>query len=319
MGDLIPFDSGAGLPAHLAARFAEGGGNSDLSSGVGMGYPILSYKGKVWHLVQGENRTLIANDDGEPRSSLELVLLKANPALSKIYYEGGYEEGSSQKPTCYSNDSVAPAADAAQPQAYKCSLCPHNQWGSRVTDQGSKGKACTDARRMAVAPITDIGNPMLLRIPAGSLKELAQYADTLNKRKLPYSAVLTKVGFDHTVAHQKLTFKPLAYLSDEQYKQVEDVLSSDVIKHITGLDMPSIASSELDALPGTPPASARAPVQQSTAQAAQPQPVAQTAPTQSAPVTQPADPATEAKIQKRAAILDEASASLDDVLGMLDD
>jgi len=330
MSNLVPFEAG-GVPAHIARRFAEQAGNSDLSGGVGMGYPILSYKGKVWHVVQGENRTLIANEDGEPRSSIEVVLLKSNPALSKIYYAGGYEEGANAKPDCYSNDSVAPASDAASPQATKCAICPHNQWGSRITEQGGKGKACSDSRRLAVAPVGDLESPMLLRVPAGSLKELAAYAEMLNKRKTPYNAVLTKVGFDHTVAHQKFTFKALGYLTDEQYDTVEQVVDRDVIGAITGTNGGASAPAEVeDDIPGTPPARA-------VAAAAKPAPAPEPAP---APAAKPATttafaaastaevkeavaPVAEAKpkpaTQDHSALLADANASLDDVLAMLDD
>ena len=333
MSNLVSFEAG-GVPAHIARRFAEQAGNSDLSGGVGMGYPILSYKGKVWHVVQGENRTLIANDDGEPRSSIEVVLLKSNPALSKIYYEGGYEEGANAKPTCYSNDSVAPAPDATDKQATKCAICPHNQWGSRITEQGGKGKACSDSRRLAVAPVGDLESPMLLRVPAGSLKELAAYAEMLNKRKTPYNAVLTKIGFDHTVAHQKFTFKALGYLTDEQYDTVEQVVDRDVIGAITGISGASAATEAEEEIPGTPPsrlsgAAKAEPVQQAPAAPVEkPKTTSAFSSASSDEVTEAVQPKAEkpkaekpkAKPQQdHSALLSEAAASLDDVLSMLDD
>src|SRR5690606_11680321 len=108
-----------------------------------------------------------------------VVIVKANPNLSKTFYKNGYEEGSAEKPTCYSHDGLKPAADAAEPQASACLACPHNVWGSRVTENGSKGKACQDYRRLCVVPSGQLDRPMLLRVPAGSLKDLVAYGDML--------------------------------------------------------------------------------------------------------------------------------------------
>lgn len=331
MSNLVPFESG-NVPAHIARRFADVGTNNDLAANVGGGgFPVISYKGKVWHVVRGDERTLVANEDGDPKSSIEVVILKANPNLSKIYYQSGYEEGSSAKPTCYSNDGQGPARDAAEPQASKCAICPHNAWGSRVTENGAKGKACSDSRRLAVAPIGDLENPMLLRIPAATLKELTAYAELLNRRRAPYQAVVTKIGFDHTVAHQKLTFKPLRWLTDEEADLVAEVTEREVIRNIVGLE------ADLD-LEGAPPARfVEQPAQVAAPVAPKPvkKPVAKYEATEDdidavlappppppAPVEEAvveAAPAPKAKKPDVSAIIAEADASLDEVLGMLDD
>lgn len=307
MSNLVPFDSGH-VPAHIAQRFGDIAANNDLSANVGGGgFPVISYKGKAWHVARGGERTLVMNEDGEPRQSLELVILKSNPNLSKIYYQSGYEEGSDAKPTCYSNDGVGPARDAQTPQASKCAVCPNNAWGSRVTEAGAKGKACSDSRRLAVAPVGDLENPMLLRIPAATLKDLTAYADMLNRRKAPYKAIVTKVGFDHTVAYPKMTFKAVRWLTDEEADVVADVLTRDVIRNILGLE----ADLELE---GTPPA-------RLMDQAPTPKPVPQQVMTEivEQPAPEPAPAPKAAKQPDVSAIIAEADASLDDVLSMLDD
>jgi hypothetical protein len=221
------------LPAHLQGM---AGQNDDLSGGVSQGYSVLSYKGKTWALSQGGNRTIIMrpNSVDEPASALEVVIVKANPHLSKVYYPGGYVEGSDAKPVCYSNDGHGPAADAVQPQCSTCAGCPRNAWGSRITENGSKGKECSDSRRVAVVPSGDLGNPMLLRVPAATLKDLAAYADMLSRRNAPYCAVVTRIAFDPSVAHPKFTFKALRWLSADEAAKVAETLNMDVIGHITG-------------------------------------------------------------------------------------
>lgn len=234
MSNIVPFEN-AKLPAHIA-KYAAVNNIDDLTSGVGAGYPVISIKGKNFHLVRGDERTLITrpDDPDTPAASLDVVILRANPHLSKVYYSTGYVEGSDAKPDCYSNDGIAPAADAENPQAKKCATCPHNQWGSRITENDKKGKACSDSRRIAVATTDAMNDPMLVRVPAASLKALAQYGDTLKKRGVPYSVVLTKVGFDHSVAHPSLTFKPVGFLSEEQAEEAAAMAGDDVVTKIIG-------------------------------------------------------------------------------------
>jgi hypothetical protein len=220
---------GAAVPAVIEA-------NNDLFSGAGMTFPVLSYKGKVWHIVEGDERNLVAHPDtGDPLSSIEVVLLKANPAKSKVFYASGYVEGSSEKPDCFSNDGIVPDPQAKSKQAATCEGCPNNVWGSRISDNGNKTKACSDSKRVAVAPAGEIDNPMLLRVPPASLKDLQAYGAMLSKRGIPYNEVVTRVGFDHTVAHPQLEFKFVRFLTDEEALAAVDALKSERTGFITGM------------------------------------------------------------------------------------
>lgn len=232
MSNLIPFDQQQ-LPAHLATFDV---GDDDLSSGVSSGYPVLSIKGKVFHIHRGDSKELIEHPDtGDAAGSINVAIIRANPAVSKIYYEKSYEEGQSDKPDCYSLDGIAPASDAQSPQAKKCATCPHNEWGSRITDSGKKAKRCSDHRRIAVAPAGQLNDPMLLRVPATSLPELKEYAEVLRKRGVKYPAVVTKISFDHSVAHPALTFKPIGFLPAEAASTVREMIDSEVVKQIIGI------------------------------------------------------------------------------------
>lgn len=323
------------LPAHVVAL--TGGTNNDLLGGMSSGgFPVISYKGKVWHVVDGDSRTMVQNADGDPASSLEVVVIRANPNLSKVYYSGGYEEGAAAKPTCYSNDGKGPAADAQEPQSSACATCPHNAWGSRVSENGSKGKACSDSRRLAVAPVGELDYPMLLRVPAGTLKELVEYAKMLDRRKVGYQAVVTKVAFDHTVAHQKFTFKAVRFVTPEEAESIRELMDGSVVQQILGL-APS-GEHQDDGLGETPehlkaaapkavvaPAPKPAPKLRPVASVAKVIPeevdeaVASVKPkAKAAPAPAPVAPPANKKVD-RSALLEEANASLDDVLGALDD
>ena len=235
------------VPAHVRALFAQPS-NADLAAGVSAGYPIISYKGKVWHVVEAGERTLITVGEGrnanDPAASLEAVIVRANPALNKVYYPDGYEEGSTERPLCHSDDGIYPAADAQEKQAVACGACPHNEWGSKISDNGSRGKACADSRRMAVAAVDDIENPMLLRCPAASLKTLLAYGSQLEKRGWPYQALVTRIGFDASLAYPALTFTPERWLEPDELETVMGMQEDDLVLSITAMRPPSQAARE---------------------------------------------------------------------------
>lgn len=235
MSQLIPFDS-ANVPAVVAKMFANAAADL-VGNNPGGGFPVISIKGKVFHISRGGERTLITKPGEEdPAASIEVVVVKANPNRSKVFYASGYVEGETAKPTCYSNNGLEPEADAQEPQSKKCATCTHNQWGSRITDSGGKGKACADSRRIAIATPGAPNDPMLLRVPAASIKSLEEYGKLLAARGVPHQAVVTKIGFDYSVAHPALTFKPIGLIGDPALlEEVAAASETDLAAQIVGL------------------------------------------------------------------------------------
>ena len=243
MSDLIAIQ-GSNLPAHLQGKT---GNNNLFAAAVQVGgFPVVSIKGKVFHIQRGDVRKLVTKEgEDDPAGSLQVVILAANPNKSKVYYDKGFEEGSVAKPTCYSNNGSSPASDAESPQSKNCATCPHNQWGSRITDNGGKGKACGDSMRICIAPAGQLNDPMLLRVPAASLKVLGQYGLELSKRGVLPHHVITKISFDHNVAHPALTFKAVEFVNETQLAEIEDALNSEaeIINQITGVtDSPNMST-----------------------------------------------------------------------------
>lgn len=249
--NIIPFDSGSNLPAFLK-KVDVAALNSDLTAHAGGGFPVISIKGKVFAVVRDGDREIQMNpkDPDSAATSLNVVLLKANKGTSKVFYLKGYDKDSSegQKPDCYSNDGVEPAADAQNKQAKKCATCAHNQWGSRVSEKGAtKGKACADAVRMAVAPAGQINDAMLLRVPPASIKALGEYGQMLAKRGVGYNMVVTKIGFDLQAESPKLTFSAVGLLDDEGFAEVQEIAASDVVSNILGASIAAAITSEAPA------------------------------------------------------------------------
>lgn len=253
MSNIIPFDSGK-VPAYLQNLEAPAT-NSELSGGIGIGFPVISYKGKVWAVTEGGTRNPILDDNDDPKPSIEVVIVRANPGLSKTYYPEGFEEGVSAPPVCFSHDGITPSPQAAEPQARKCAACKHAVFGSKTTDSGKKAKACSDAKRTAVVAPNELDKPMLLRVPAASLKDLANYADALGKRRVPAHAVVTRIGFDRDAAHPQFVYKATRYLTAEEFNAVEALREDDLVHRIIGDDeVQGELAGPADDIEGEPPA-----------------------------------------------------------------
>ena len=257
--NLIPFES-ANVPAALAAMFPTSG--SDLVGTASSGYPYISIKGKVFHIVRGDEKTLVTKPgEDDPSSSIEVVIVRANPARSKVFYKTGYVEGSTEKPDCYSTDGKAPGKDAVEPQCKTCAACPHNIWGSKVSESGALGRSCTDSRRIAIAMVGVPGDPMLLRVPAASMAAMESYGKQLAARNVPPEAVVTRIGFDYSVAHPALTFKPISFIGDAAaLVEIRKARELEVTKQIIGLvpDTGEVAAAAPAAAVGEDPAVAAA-------------------------------------------------------------
>lgn len=235
---LIKFESTDNLPAYLTT-----GDTSllDINKEVirAASFPSLSIKGKQFTISKdGIKRIITKPDDAdEVAQSIGVVFLRAN-MNAKVFYAKKYSEGDSDgaRPTCYSYDGAQPSENAMEPQAKKCAVCPHNQWGAKVSDDGeAKGKACSDHARIAVSAPDNL-DPMLLRVPPASLKNLREALKVIAARKLPYNAVVMKIAFDREAPSPKLTFKPVGLVDDAGYTQVKELYDGETVRAITGLD-----------------------------------------------------------------------------------
>jgi hypothetical protein len=267
------------IPSNFGAVSALFGGgttsNDELGAGVSSSYAVMGYRGKVWAIKHAGKETPLMRDDGDgPRGSIEVVILKSAAAVSKIFYKGGYVDGANQAPDCWSSNGQTPDSSAQNKQHPTCAACPMNAWGSRVTESGKQGKACADSRRLAIVPVNDIANelmdgPMLLRVPAASLKDLKAYGDTLNSYGYPYYAVATRISFDPKEPYPKFVFGAIRPLTDAEAKQVLTVRNDHRVAQLLNesVDL-SQPQQEAPAAPAIFEQPAAAPVQVATPPAA---------------------------------------------------
>lgn len=233
--ELIPFDvNTTNVPASyrdLLKDFTD-----EFSAGVSISFPVVSIKGKVFTVKHGEEQTVLTriDDPDSPASYIDVVVLAANKGLSKAYYKTGYTEGSVEAPDCWSNDGEKPDESVENPVSKSCKTCPYNQFGSRITEDGKKAKMCSDSKRLAIAAPGDLMNPMLLRLPATTLKNWQQYVNMLARKGVPPMAVVTRIKFVSDVAYPQLDFKPVGLLPPEKVKEVQVARQLEVVDYIVG-------------------------------------------------------------------------------------
>lgn len=236
MSNIVTFKAKS-LPAGVAELFDVNEIGDDLSSGVTGGFAVVSIRGSKWRIKYQGDETPVLNEDGEPVPSIEVVMLKASPNVSRIYYAKSFEEGDAEEPDCYSLDGIKPEAGCRSKQADNCAVCPRAVWGSKITPAGKKAKACQDNRRMAIVPAGDIenevnGGAMLLRVPAASLGDLSVFGKQMKGKGYPYNAIATRIGFDMNASYPKLTFKAVRALTEDELVQVAAHLRSDRLHEI---------------------------------------------------------------------------------------
>ena len=238
MNQVIPFDQMSNLPAHFA-----GAGSLALNDAAeefaSVKFPVISIKGSRFHVSRDGEKTLIMRpkaaktDPDEPATYIEVTILNIQKA--KTFYEDGYVDGAAEKPDCFSNDGITPDSSVAAPQCSTCALCPQNAWGSGVNDKGeaTKGKACSDVQRLAVAG-HGLDDPMMLRVPPASLKNLAEMSKLLSKKNIPLNGVVTRVSFDTAASSPVMLFKPIGFLDAAGFAKAQSLMNDDLVLAIVG-------------------------------------------------------------------------------------
>ncbi len=292
MSQLVPL-SGINLPAHLRKGNEQARAvAAELAGGVTASFPIISYRGKVWRIRKSGQEVSFLDANQDPVQSVELVLVKSNKLPSKTYYEKKYEEGDTESPVCWSTDGVRPDASVTNKQNPVCASCPKNAWGSRMTEAGKKGRACSDVRRMAVVFADELARKgadahlFLLRVPPASLNPLKDYAEkVLGPAGIEYFSIVTRIGFDTQVAYPMLKFSAAVannqprFLTEAEYDAVNALRDSDEAARMLSEEPDYAGAGTTDAEDAAPPqneASAPAPAPTNGGgKSARPQPVAE--------------------------------------------
>lgn len=240
MSNLIP--TNIKVPAHLAKHVGSPSLiNQALGSGIGGGgesFPRISIKGSRFRIVEDGTESVLDS------TSLEVVIVGANPRLSKTWYAKQWTpESEPSSPDCFSLSGVSPHPDSSDPQNDLCASCPQNAWGSKVTPQGKEIKACSDQKRLAVVAADDPEGPVyLLQVTPAALAGLGKFQKDLSIRGIPAEIVRTKISFDTDASFPKLKFDFGGFIDEQTQAAVEKLFGTDEVKLITGeSDSASIA------------------------------------------------------------------------------
>jgi hypothetical protein len=156
---------------------------------------------------------------------------------------------------------------------------------------------------MAVAAAGQLNDPMLLRVPPASIKALGEYGQSLAKRGVGYNMVVTKVSFDIEAESPKLTFKPIGFLDDAGFAEVQEMVGSDMVSNILGAN-PVALEAPAEEAPAKPKA------KPAPAPAAEEEEEAEEAP---APKAEAAKPKAPAKAKSAPVMEDEVDFDLDGI------
>jgi hypothetical protein len=225
-----------------APEFGNIGMDENLSDGVGGGYPLIRYRGKVWSLqLRGDTYNFL-DEKGYPSPYLDVIILRQAQNKSKAFFEN-YEEGSKDAPVCTSADGIVPDTGVLHKQSETCGMCPRNVF--KPNDKGIKVKECGDAKRLAVVPMPAqtkklLGDPLIepvfLRVPAASLQGLSQMGDATKKQGYAYFAFVTRIDFDPEKSYPKMRFKAIQRLSSDEAKKVLELRDDPMSFRIIGGD-----------------------------------------------------------------------------------
>ena len=200
--------------------------------GVGTSTKRISIKGGVFRLLAGGKE--IASID---ERFLDVIIVKAAPKVSRIFYAKSYDGDNITGPDCWSNDGERPDASAENKQGTTCMSCPQNIAGS---GQGNS-RACRYQQRLAVVLENNIEGAVLqLTLPAtsvfgkedGDKRPLQAFARNLAMQNPPISPemIVTRMKFDTKAEAPKLHFAPSRWLTDEEYAIVKTQGDSDEAK-----------------------------------------------------------------------------------------
>jgi len=191
--------------------------------GAGSGIKRISIKGGVFRLV-ASGKEVAAIDERH----LDVIIVKAAPKVSRVFYMAKYDADNPAGPDCWSNDGEKPDASIDSPQSITCMSCPQNIAGSG----NGNSRACRYQQRLAVVLENNPdGDVLQLTLPAtsvfgkeeGDKRPLQAFARYLAVQSPPINPeqIVTRMRFDTKAESPKLFFQPMRWLTDDEYAIVQ--------------------------------------------------------------------------------------------------
>jgi len=296
--------------------------------GAGLSTKRISIKGGVFRLVAG-GKEITSIDDRH----LDVIIVRAAPKVSRIFYAGAYNADAIVRPDCWSNDGEKPDASIAAPQSKTCMGCPQNEAGSG----NGNSRACRFQQRLAVVLANNPeGDVLQLTLPATSIfgkeegdkRPLQAYARFLAAQTPPVNPeqIVTRMKFDTKAESPKLFFAPTRWLTDEEYPIAVAQGESDEAKKavtLTVAQADGVKAAPMAIAGAAPKAVAKAApvVEEDEDEAPAPAPAPKAAKAKAAPVVE-ADADDEPEVRKetaKAAAVPAKKSKLADIVSDWDD
>jgi len=157
----------------------------------------------------------VPGEDGETDAVKEFyaVILYQHPLF--CYYKTKYT-GGSNPPDCGSFDGKTGIGDPGG----DCKSCPLNQY---ETAEEGKGKACKNRRRIYVLREGEVF-PLLLSLPAGSLKEFTNYLKRLLSKGKTSNSVVTRFSLQKATSSGGVVYSQAQFAVDRVLSPEEQPL-----------------------------------------------------------------------------------------------
>jgi len=218
MSNITLFNS-ANVPAFARNNELSDTARALTGGGAGVTTKRISIKGGVFRLVAGGKEVAAIED-----RHLDVIIVRAAPKVSRIFYAGAYDAEKIVRPECWSNDGEKPDASIESPQNKTCMGCPQNEAGSG----NGNSRACRFQQRLAVVLANNPeGDVLQLTLPATSIfgkeegdkRPLQAYARYLAAQTPPVNPeqIITRMKFDTKAESPKLFFAPTRWLTDDEY------------------------------------------------------------------------------------------------------
>ena len=188
-------------------------------AGGGGGNKRISLRGGVFRMVIGGEE--VAKNESR---SMNVVIVNAAKEVSRTFYAKAYNPSQdATAPDCWSANGQKPDASIESPQNHNCAECPQNIKGSGQGDT----RACRFSRRLALALADDLeGDIFQLVLPSKSIfgkgdldhMPFEQYAKYVGSQGYNLNTLITEMKFDSDSDNPKLTFRPVNFLSKEQWE-----------------------------------------------------------------------------------------------------
>lgn len=290
-GNVLP-----ALPDHIRSAVEKLGKNETVGSGLGSNFvapPRLSIEGgKFSVVVDGVSQRLTKQDEDGNKVAVTMlkgVVLGANSGKYKVYYGSKYDkDGEATAPLCYSYDGEKPSPFAQEKQCETCAACPHNVWGSSITESGKKTRSCSDNKILAFLPLHSVvkkaeagtveGQVYSVKVTPSALSRnrqernehpenntsLKEYIDLLNNYpidgdsvEVPVSAVATTLFFELEAEYPLLRFRLGRFLKADEIEYVMTRKDGDDVRAIVE-DQREMAALTAPAKPAALPAPKKA-------------------------------------------------------------